>query len=121
MPCFFIYVHRVSLQSLSPLIIVFLAFSHEIILVSLYLGPLVNNFLNFFFFFIYISVIFVYKTRACTVTWWQNSIVKDFNIKVTNKFVKLKYFGPDCIGKRVYNSRIIKFDISWQAYFTDES
>ena len=66
-------------------------------------------------------MIFVYKTRACTVTWWQNSIVKDFNIKVTNKFVKLKYFGPDCIGKPVHNSRIIKFDISWQAYFTDES
>ena len=60
MPCFFIYVHRVSLQSLSPLIIVFLAFSHEIILVSLYLGPLVNNFLNFFFFFFFFFYFFFF-------------------------------------------------------------
>ena len=38
--------HNVSVQSLRPSIIVHLAFSNEIVPVSLYLGTLVNNFFN---------------------------------------------------------------------------
>lgn len=46
MPCL---LYHVSMQSLSLSIIVDLAFSQEIFLLSLYLGFLVNNFLNFLF------------------------------------------------------------------------
>ena len=42
-------VHHVSIQSLIPSIVVDLIFSHEIILVSLYLSSLVINFLNLLF------------------------------------------------------------------------
>ena len=69
--------HHVSVQSSSYLIIVVmvdLALSGEILLVSLYLEPLVDNFL----FIIskdpsvpsyYMLVIFVYKTRVCITKW----------------------------------------------------
>ena len=46
MPCL---VHHVSIQSLSPLIIVDLTFSREILLVPLYSGSLVSNFPNLLF------------------------------------------------------------------------
>lgn len=114
------FLHHLLIQSLSRLIIAYLAFSHKIILVSLYLGPLVNNILYFYFsnYYFYMLVIFVYKTKACAVT-WQNSIFlkKGFNIKIRNKFIKIKYFEPDWIGKRVYESRIIKLDIGRSACF----
>ena len=46
MPCL---LHHVSVQSLRTSFIVNLTFSHELLLVSLHLGPLVDNFLNLLF------------------------------------------------------------------------
>ena len=76
MPCF---LHQVSMKSLVSLFKVDLALSHEILLVSVYLGSLVNNFPSFFWSdpYVsshYVSVIFVYKARACTDK-WENGIV----------------------------------------------
>ena len=109
--------YHVSIQSLSPSVTEDLAFFLEVLVVSAYLGPLVNHFVNLLYPTICKPPVSTYRwtlpLRPESVQLDSKMVMSrrtPLNIYIRGKCIKLKCFGPKWVFKRVCSSRIINFD-----------